>query len=501
MNKRRITAVVLTIAVLCAASTYSLAEQIKDPASLLPVKVLLLPKFEVGEIEGDFPGEAQLYYEHYLTGASEYDIPNGAGHSKLYYKDGLALCVLGMGKVNAALGTMAILSDGRFDYSQAYIISTGCAGSAAGSTVMGDVFLITSAMDYDLGHHADAREIADPDGPTWFHDADFDDSAVILLDQDLTGKVYDLIKDTPIKTTERTRNYMRHAFDGAEWAVRDPQVLRGTTATGDNYWKGTHGHENALLMADTYQVPDPYMTTEMEDIAVARFVIDQVAGRIPVIGGAGSNSTAESLNKSLGLVKCGIDGLLLITPYYNKANEEGIYHHFADVMDKVDVPCILYNIPGRTGCSISERNLARLREHPNAWAIKEASGSIAYATTVAQYLGDDFRMFSGNDDMVVPIMSLGGSGVISVWANIAPKTVHDMCAKWLAGDTASALKIQLENLELIHSLFCEVNPIPVKAALAHMGLIQPVYRQPLWPMAENNEARVVAALQAAGIIE
>ena len=270
MNKRRITAVVLTIAVLCAASTYSLAEQIKNPASLLPVKVLLLPKFEVGEIEGDFPGEAQLYYEHYLTGASEYDIPNGAGHSKLYYKDGIALCVLGMGKVNAALGTMAILSDGRFDYSQAYIISTGCAGSAAGSTVMGDVFLITSAMDYDLGHHADAREIADPDGPTWFHDADFDDSAVIRLDQDLTGRVYDLIKDTPIKTTERTRNYMRHAFDGAEWAVRDPQVLRGTTATGDNYWKGTHGHENALLMADTYQVPDPYMTTEMEDIAVAR---------------------------------------------------------------------------------------------------------------------------------------------------------------------------------------------------------------------------------------
>ena len=241
--------------------------------------------------------------------------------------------------------------------------------------------------------------------------------------------------------------------------------------------------------------------TDREDFEVAKFVIDHVAGRIPVIGGSGSNSTAESLNKSLGLVERGIDGLLLITPYYNKSNEEGIYRHFTSVMDQVSVPCILYNVPGRTGCSISERNLARLREHPNAWAIKEASGNIAYASMCAQYLGSDFKMFSGNDDIIVPIMSIGGSGVISVWANIAPKTVHDMCAKWLAGDTASALKIQLENLELIHSLFCEVNPIPVKAALAHMGLIQPVYRQPLWPMAENNEARVVAALQAAGIIE
>ena len=241
--------------------------------------------------------------------------------------------------------------------------------------------------------------------------------------------------------------------------------------------------------------------TDREDFEVAKFVIDHVAGRIPVIGGAGSNSTAESLNKSLGLVERGIDGLLLITPYYNKSNEEGIYRHFTAVLDQVSVPCILYNIPGRTGCSISERNIARLREHPNAWAIKEASGNIAYATTVAQYLGDDFRMFSGNDDMIVPLMSLGGSGVISVWANIAPKTVHDLCAKWLAGDIETARKIQLENLELIHSLFCEVNPIPVKAALGLMGLISPVYRQPLWPMEQKNLSRVATALQAAGIIE
>ena len=240
--------------------------------------------------------------------------------------------------------------------------------------------------------------------------------------------------------------------------------------------------------------------TDREDFEVAKFVIDHVAGRIPVIGGSGSNSTAESMNKSLGLVERGIDGLLLITPYYNKSNEEGIYRHFTTVMDQVSVPCILYNIPGRTGCSISERNLARLCEHPNVMGIKEASGSISYATMCAQYLGSDFKMFSGNDDIIVPLMSLGGSGVISVWANIAPQTVHDLCADYLAGNVEKARKTQIENLELIHSLFCEVNPIPVKAALGKMGLISPIYRQPLWPMEPANEARVEAALKGAGLL-
>jgi 4-hydroxy-tetrahydrodipicolinate synthase len=255
---------------------------------------------------------------------------------------------------------------------------------------------------------------------------------------------------------------------------------------------------DALLVLGT--TGESSTMTDREDYEVAEFVVKHVAGRIPVIGGSGSNSTAESLNKSLGLVERGIDGLLLITPYYNKSNEEGIYRHFTAVLDQVSVPCILYNIPGRTGCSISERNLARLREHPNAWAIKEASGDVNYATMAAQYLGDDFRMFSGNDDLIVPLLSLGGSGVISVWANIAPRTVHDLCASWAAGDTQAALRAQIDNLELIHSLFCEVNPIPVKAALAEMGLISEVYRQPLWPMADGTRARLHAALEGAGLL-
>ena len=175
--------------VLMAAGAVSLAEEAASQALPLPVKVLLLPKFEIGEMTGDFPGEAQYYYEQYLNGAEEYDVPYGPEGSKLYYRDGVALCLLGIGKVNAALGTMAILSDERFDYSQAYILDTGCAGSAAGTTVMGDVFLITAAVDYDLGHHADGRDLSDPDGTAWFHDADFDGGAVVFLNQDLMDKV------------------------------------------------------------------------------------------------------------------------------------------------------------------------------------------------------------------------------------------------------------------------------------------------------------------------
>lgn len=255
--------------ILIAAGAVSTAEETVQ-ALPQPVKVLLLPKFEVGELFGDFPGEAQYYFEHYLMGAEEYDVPHSP--YKLYYKDGVALSLIGMGKINAALDTMAILSDSRFDYSEAYIISTGCAGSSAGTTVMGDVFLITSAVDYDLGHHADARDISDPEGTTWFHDADFDDAAVIFLNPDLMEKVYELVKDTPVETTEVTSNFMRAAFNGADWAVREPQVLRGTTVTSDNYWKGQYGHENALLMVQTYHCTDSYATTEMEDVAVAHAV-------------------------------------------------------------------------------------------------------------------------------------------------------------------------------------------------------------------------------------
>ena len=235
----------------------------------IPIKVLILPKFELGQMEGDDPGEAQYYYERYVSGGDEFDVKNGGANVKLYVKDGVALYLTGEGKVNAALSTAAVLSDPRFDFSDAYIISTGCAGASEGFGVMGDVYIISSVFDYDLGHHADSRELTEPSITTWFHEDDFDSSSYVELNPELTSRVYELVKDVPLKTTDLTRKTMLDEFGDQEWATRDPKVLRGTSCTGDNYWKGTYDHQNALLMADTYDSPDPYACSEMEDIAVS----------------------------------------------------------------------------------------------------------------------------------------------------------------------------------------------------------------------------------------
>lgn len=235
----------------------------------IEVKVLILPKFESGEMTGDFPGEAQYYYEAYCAGGEEFEIKGAFEGNKLYVKDGVALHLTGMGKVNAAMSLHALLMDDRFDFSNAYVLSTGCAGSAFESTVMGDVFVITAAVDFELGHHADIREMAEGSVTTWFHDASYDATAAKILDADLMNKVYNLVKDVKIETTDKTRNFMAVTFDNAEWATRDPQVLRGTTVTADNYWKGYYDHLNAQLITKTYNCPDPYALTEMEDVALA----------------------------------------------------------------------------------------------------------------------------------------------------------------------------------------------------------------------------------------
>ena len=232
-----------------------------------------------------------------------------------------------------------------------------------------------------------------------------------------------------------------------------------------------------------------------EDDDVARCVIETVNGRIPVICGAGSNSTQTQLEKSRKYHDMGADGLLLITPYYNKANDEGMYRHFATVADTVDTPIILYNVPGRTGCSISPACCAWLAKHPNVAGIKEASGNISYAAKIAKLLGDDFCMLSGNDDMIVPMMSLGASGVISVWANICPRQCHDLVAAYQAGDTAKARAIQLQYLDLINALFCEVNPIPVKEAMNQLGMSVGGYRLPLCEISESGRETVRRALE------
>ncbi|MPM86638.1 4-hydroxy-tetrahydrodipicolinate synthase [bioreactor metagenome] len=191
----------------------------------------------------------------------------------------------------------------------------------------------------------------------------------------------------------------------------------------------------------------------------------------------------------------GVNGLLVITPYYNKANEEGMYRHFATVADAVRVPCILYNVPGRTGCAISEKVISRLYKHENIGGIKEASGNLSYASHIARYVSEDFRMFSGNDDIIVPMMALGSSGVISVFANILPEVSHNIVMDFLAGDLEKSRAAQLKYLEVINDLFIEVNPIPVKAAMNMMGLGAGSLRLPLYEMSEGAKARLEKALR------
>ena len=262
-------------------------------------------------------------------------------------------------------------------------------------------------------------------------------------------------------------------------------------------WQIQNGTDGIVALGTT---GESATMTDEEDNAVCEYVLKRVNGRIPVIVGSGSNCTASMLEKSLRYQAMGAQGLLIISPYYNKTNEEGMYRHFATVVDAVDIPCILYNVPGRTGCSISEGVVKRLAGHPNVMGIKEASGNMSYACKIARYLGPDFAMYSGNDDITVPILSIGGSGVISVLANILPQQTHDMVMSYLSGDTAAATAAQLRYLELINSLFLEVNPIPVKAALNMMGWEVGPCRMPLYEMSQGAAQRLRAALEEAGLL-
>ena len=234
--------------------------------------------------------------------------------------------------------------------------------------------------------------------------------------------------------------------------------------------------------------------THEEDDAVVQCALETIKGRIPVIVGSGSNCTQTAVEKSVLYDKMGADALLVISPYYNKANTQGMIQHFTAVADAVTKPVILYNVPGRTGCSISEEAIKVLSQHPNICGIKEASGNMSYVAGIARYLSDEFVMFSGNDDMIIPILSMGGHGVISVLANVIPEETHTMVMDYLQGDTQKALDAQLKYLDLIHALFCEVNPIPVKEALNIMGKGVGGYRLPLCPVSDAHKEVIAKAL-------
>ncbi len=240
-------------------------------------------------------------------------------------------------------------------------------------------------------------------------------------------------------------------------------------------------------------------TTLEEDIKTVETVIDQVAGRVPVIAGAGSNSSAMQKQKSEIYSRMGADALLCISPYYVKSNEEGMYRHFMMSAEADVAPIILYNVPGRTGCKISPEVVKRLSVHPNVMGIKEASGDMSYAMKIARYLSEDFVMYCGNDDITVPLLSVGASGVISVWANIMPREVHDMVMDWQEGRRDKAVSAQLKYLDLINALFMEVNPIPVKEAMNLMGLKAGHFRMPMYPMAPENKAKLRKIMVDAGL--
>ena len=243
----------------------------------------------------------------------------------------------------------------------------------------------------------------------------------------------------------------------------------------------------------------PAMTHE-EDAAVVEHTIRVVNGRVPVMVGSGSNCTATQVEKSVLYQDMGADALLLIAPYYNKANPEGMYRHFAETADQVHIPCILYNVPGRTGCSIPVSVVERLSRHPNIAGIKEASGDMSYAMKIARCVGPDFALYSGNDDLTIPLMSIGGSGVISVLANVMPAVCHQIVEDYLGGNQARAVETHLQYLKLMNDLFIEVNPIPVKAAMNMMGLNVGPMRLPLCEMSETHAAILRETMRAAGLL-
>jgi 4-hydroxy-tetrahydrodipicolinate synthase len=240
--------------------------------------------------------------------------------------------------------------------------------------------------------------------------------------------------------------------------------------------------------------------TDEEHIEVMKFTIEKVNHRIPVICGTGSNDTAYAVNLSKTAEALGADGLLLVTPYYNKTSQRGLVKHFKAIADAVKIPCIVYNVPSRTGVNISLDTYKELAEVENIVATKEASGNISAVAKIIAECGDKLDVYSGNDDQIVPIMSLGGKGVISVLSNVLPKETHMITEYCLKNDFVSASKLQIEYLDLINKLFIDVNPIPVKEALNILGMNAGECRMPLCSMTDANVETLRNSMKAHGLI-
>lgn len=289
-------------------------------------------------------------------------------------------------------------------------------------------------------------------------------------------------------------------FTGAGVALVTP--FRNGKVDFDNYgelieWQIAEGTDAIISCGTTGEAST---MTDAEQIEVVEYAVNKVNGRVPVIAGAGSNDTAHGVALSKELERAGADALLHVTPYYNKCTQKGYIQHMTAMADNVNIPIILYSVKSRTGVNVLPKTALELSKHPNIVGLKEASGDISQCAEMCRLVPDDFAIYSGNDDMVVPLLALGGKGVISVLSNVAPKDTHDMIAKFFEGDIEGSRKIQLDAKPLIDALFAEVNPIPVKAALEIMGKSKMEFRLPLCEPEDATVELLRKELKAYGII-
>ena len=289
-------------------------------------------------------------------------------------------------------------------------------------------------------------------------------------------------------------------FRGAATALITP-----LTASGVDYdrfgklidWQLAQGID-ALVIAGT--TGEGSTLTDEEHRAVLKYAVERAAGRTPIIAGTGSNDTDYAISLTKFACDIGADAMLVVTPYYNKATQKGLIRMYTAIADASTKPLILYNVPSRTGVGIEPATYAALADHPMIAAIKEANGNISKIMETAALVGDKLDIYSGNDDQVTPILSVGGAGVISVLSNLMPRQTSEMCHRWFDGDIAGSLKMQLDYLPLINALFCEVNPIPVKAAMAAMGWCENYLRLPLTEMEPEHAEKLYALMRAHGLI-
>ena len=287
-------------------------------------------------------------------------------------------------------------------------------------------------------------------------------------------------------------------FKGAGVAITTPFLANGEVdydTFRDQIEYQIQNGTDAIIVCGT--TGEASCLSHEEHLDCIKFCVEVVNKRIPVIAGTGSNCTETAIYLSTEAEKYGVDGLLVVTPYYNKATQKGLIEHYTMVAESVKLPIIMYNVPSRTGCNILPETAAKLCKNvPNIVGIKEASGDISQVAKVALLCGDDIDIYSGNDDQIIPILALGGKGVISVLSNIAPKQTHDICQAFFDGDTAKAAKLQIEAIPLVGALFCEVNPIPVKKAIELQGRDTGVVRRPLTEMEPQNAERLKKEMQA-----